>query len=422
MGVEKIDVRLPDIIGKGYKSFWNWRGRYLVCKGSRGSKKSTTAALKMIYNIMKYPKTNGLVIRRYDVTHRGSTYAQLKWAINRLGVSKLWKANLSPMQLTYIKTGQQIFFRGMDDPQSIASITVSDGYLNFVWIEEFFQITNEADFDKLDLSIRGELPDELYKQFIMTFNPWSECWIKNRFFDNPDEDTLSMTTDYRRNEFLGKDDIKIFEKMKEKYPRRYEVEGLGNWGRAEGLIYNNWEIKDFDWRYKFLNEYDKSGNQAYTALFGMDFGFTTDPTAFIALLASAERKEIWVFDEIYKYGWKNADIVKDLKHKEYHKVKIMADSAEPRTIDALTDLGLSRIKAAKKGIDSVRAGINKLQDYKIYVHPNCVNTEIELKNYVWAKDKFNKTLGRPSEDGYDHILDALRYACEELGAETYSFK
>ena len=184
---------------------------------------------------MKYPKTNALIIRRYDVTHRESTFAQLKWAINRMQVAHLWRSSISPMQLTYLPTGQRIIFRGLDDPQSIASITMEDGYLNFVWIEEAYQIENEEDFDKLDLSIRGSLPDNLYKQFILTFNPWDQHhWLKKRFFDNPDPDTLAMTTTYKCNEWLGDDDRAIFERMKETNQRRYRVEGLGEWGVTEG--------------------------------------------------------------------------------------------------------------------------------------------------------------------------------------------
>jgi phage terminase large subunit len=415
-------ISLPDIVGKGYKSFWNCKKRYLVCKGSRGSKKSTTAALKIIHNIMKYPEANALIVRRFYVTHRESTFAQLKWAINRLQVDHLWKTNLSPLQLTYLPTGQVILFRGLDDPQSIASITVEHGFLCFVWIEEAFQVMKESDFDKLDLSIRGEVPDPLFKQIILTFNPWSERhWLKARFFDVEDEFTKAMTTNYLCNEWLGPDDKRIFEKMKERFPRRYEVEGLGNWGISEGLIYTRWSIKDFDWKKKLL-ETDNEGRPIYTARFGMDFGFTTDPTAFIAVLVSVERKEIWIFDEIYKHGWTNENIARDLKYKEYHKVKIVADSAERRTIDALWTLGLNRIVGAKKGPDSIRAGINKLQDYTFYVHPSCTNTEVELNNYVWAKHaKTGDVLPKPASDGFDHLLDALRYISEDMDSDGFSF-
>jgi len=175
---------LPKLIGKGYKQFWNHKGRYRVLKGGRGSKKSTTASFWFPYNMMKYWHLHGLkpctlVIRRYYNTHRDSTFAQLKWAINRMGVSHLWKATKSPLELTYIPSGQKIMFRGLDDPQSITSITVEDGELCWVWWEEAFQITIEEDFNKVDMSIRGEMPEPLFKQHTFTFNPWSEkIWLK----------------------------------------------------------------------------------------------------------------------------------------------------------------------------------------------------------------------------------------------------
>ena len=419
---DAIKIDLPSIVGRGYGTFWKSKHRYLPVKGSRGSKKSVTTSLKIVYKMMEYPLANALVIRRYDVTHKDSTYAQLLWAINRLGVSHLWKPSLSPLQLTYLPTGQKILFRGLDDPQSITSITLEKGFLCFVWIEEAYQITKEADFDKLDLSIRGELPEGYFKQFILTFNPWDQHhWLKGRFFDNPDSDTLPLTTNYMCNEFLGADDIAIYERMKQNSPRRYQVEGLGEWGITEGLIYENWEVRDFDWKHKLFNEYDNWGQLVYTARFGMDFGFSIDPTTVICLLTSEERKEIWVFDEIYQYRMTNADIVKAVRAKELHKQKIVADSEDPRTINELMLLGLNRIVGAKKGPDSIRAGIQKLQDYKIYVHPTCEKTIMELSNYCWKKDKFDNPLPVPAPDGYDHLLDAMRYATEDLGSDNFSF-
>ena len=140
--------------------------------------------LWLITNIMKMPLANAVVIRRYFNTHRDSTFAQLKWAINKLGVKALWKTTINPLELIYLPTGQKILFRGFDDPQSITSITVEVGHLCWVWIEEAFQISDEEEFNKLDLSIRGQVPEGYFKQITMTFNPWSEnIWIKKRFFD-----------------------------------------------------------------------------------------------------------------------------------------------------------------------------------------------------------------------------------------------
>lgn len=132
MAVTKIN--LADIVGQGYKDFWNFKGRYRVCKGGRGSKKSCTISLWLIYNIIKYPLANAVVIRRYFNTHRDSTFAQLKWAINRLGVKHLFKCTINPLEIVYLPTGQKILFRGFDDPQSITSITVEVGHLCWVWI------------------------------------------------------------------------------------------------------------------------------------------------------------------------------------------------------------------------------------------------------------------------------------------------
>jgi PBSX family phage terminase large subunit len=235
-----------DLIGSGYKNFFDTKKRYRVVKGGRASKKSCTTALWFIMNMMYYfhaysVKPCLLVIRRYFNTHKNSTRSQLIWAIKRLGVTHLWKIPKGEHTLTYEPSGQVILFRGMDDPDSITSITVSDGHLVWAWIEEAYQLHDEQAFDKLDMSFRGEVPYPLFKQLTLTFNPWSDTtWIKPRFFDNPDEDTFTLTTDYTCNEFLGDDDRAIFEKMKVNSPRRYAIEGLGNWGIAQGLIYGTY--------------------------------------------------------------------------------------------------------------------------------------------------------------------------------------
>lgn len=417
-------IYLPEIVGGGYKEFWNFKGRYRVCKGGRGSKKSCTMALWLIYNIMKYPLANAVVVRRYFNTHRDSTFAQLNWAINRLQVGPLWKSTINPLSLTYIPTGQKILFRGFDDPMSITSITVDKGYLCWVWIEEAFQITDESEFNKLDFSIRGAVPDGYFKQITFTFNPWSEnCWLKSRFFDEYDrgrrDNLLCLTTTYLCNEFLGEDDIKLFEELKVSNPRRYEIEGLGNWGIAEGLVYNNWKVVDFDPE-DIRSRINRDGTPMYRELYGLDWGFSNDPTALVACMANEKTKEIYIWDEIYGYRMTNQQIAEEIIKHGFQKELIIADSSEPKSIEELRRLGIHRIRPAKKGPDSVRAGIQKLQDYTIYVHPRCTNTIVEFNNYVWDKDKDGKVLNQPIDD-YNHAMDAFRYACEKLGRETFSF-
>lgn len=403
---KQVRINIAKIVGRGYKDFWNCKKRYRVCKGSRGSKKSTTTALWTIYNMMKMPLANTLVVRRIFNTHKDSTWTQLKWATHVLGVAHLWHFSKSPLEATYMPTGQKILFRGLDDPMSITSITVEHGYLCWAWFEEAFQVMKEDDFNKVDMSIRGKLPDGYFKQITLTFNPWSEKhWLKRRFFDKADDDILAITTNYMCNEFLGEDDIKNYEKMKLESPRRYNIEGLGNWGIAEGLVFENFEEREFD-----IELIKKRAGIKHTV--SGDFGFSNDPTALVCTYVDVEAKEIYIYDEFYKVGMTNQDIAEMLKYKQLHKHVITFDSSEPKAIEELRRAGIRRVRGAKKGKDSIMAGIQFIQNFKIIVHPSCFNTLVELNNYVWAT-KDGEMINKPIDD-YCHILDALRYGMEGI--------
>lgn len=177
------NIYLPDLIGKGYKDFWNTRCRYRVCKGSRGSKKSKTTGINRVFRVLKYPESNYLCVRRYQNSIRDSVLADTLWALDRfnLKLNVDYKYTVSPMEITMLKTGQKILFRGLDDGVKMTSITVAHGFLNFVDIEEAYEI-DEDDFNKLDMSIRGDLPPGYFKQITLIFNPWSaNSWLKRRF-------------------------------------------------------------------------------------------------------------------------------------------------------------------------------------------------------------------------------------------------
>ncbi len=411
-------LSLPDVVGKGYGTFWRFKGRYRVCKGSRASKKSKTTALNSIVRLMEYPAANLLCVRKTYRTLKDSCFTELKWAIHRLGVDAWWDIKESPLEMTYKPTGQKILFRGLDDPLKVTSITVEVGVLCWLWIEEAYEISSEADFDTLDESIRGEVPPGLFKQITLTFNPWNEHhWLKHRFFDAaPDPDILAMTTNYLCNEWLDAADKKVFDAMKRNNPRRYRVAGLGDWGIVEGLVYENWEERLFS-----IDEVRKT--LGIKSAFGLDFGYTNDPTALFCGLIDTGSKTLWVFDEIYKTGMSNEDIAVAVTEAGYAKERIRADSAEPKSIDRLYALGLTRIRRARKGKDSVSNGIDFIQDYKIFIHPRCTNFLTEIGNYTWDTDtKTGKKLNRPIDD-FNHLMDAMRYALEEYSAgPNYSFE
>ena len=403
-----MTVSLRKTVGGGYEDYWHSKARYRVLKGGKGSKKSATTALNIIVRMMQYRDANTLVVRQVMDTHRSSTFAQLRWAINRLQVGHLWKTTVSPMEITYIPTGQKILFRGFDDVLKLASTTVDKGYLCWVWIEEAYEIPSESDFDKLDLSVpRGAVPSPLFKQTTMTFNPWHEGhWLKSRFFDNPPKNADIYSTNYMCNEFLDSTDIAVFERMKSENPRKYAVAGLGEWGVTEGLVFDNWSVCDFD--KTILKQ-----NEQIHFIFGLDYGYTNDPCAFVVAGVDRSQNKIYIVDEHYQKRMLNSDIARMLVSKGYSKERIYADSAEPKSNDELRRLGITRITPAQKGADSVRNGIATLLEYQICVHPTCKNMIAELSSYHWATDKLGRTQNYP-EDANNHLCDALRYAMTEM--------
>lgn len=402
--MKRVNMHLPDVVGKGYGTFWRSKYRYEAVKGSRRSKKSKTMALRSIYRIMKYPESNMLVVRKTYRTLKDSCFTELKWAMNRLKVRHLWDIKESPLEMTYIPTGQKIYFRGMDDELKITSVTVEVGVLCWMWIEEAYEITKEDSFDTLAESILGDCPSHLWKQITLTFNPWSDrTWIKARFFDVKDPDILAITTNYMCNEWLSPDDRKEFERMKKNNPRRYNVAGLGNWGIVDGLIYEKWKEEAFT-----LKDLPKDAQSA----FGLDFGYTNDPSALFCGFYSAEHRRLYVWDEMYKKGLSNKAIHTEVSRMGYLKEMITGDSAEPKSIDELRGLGL-RIKGAAKGKDSVRNGIQWIQNLEIIIHPRCVNFLTEISLYQWKKDKFGKSLNEPEDDN-NHLMDAMRYGLERF--------
>ena len=402
---------IRSFVGGGYDEFWRFKGRYRVCKGSRASKKSKTTALwyAVWLNKQGYENANLVVFRKTYRTIKDSCFTDLKWALDRIGVLNDWNITLSPLEMTRKSTGQKILFRGLDDVLKITSITVERGTLCWAWLEEAYEVMKEDDFNILDESIRGECPAPLFKQWTITFNPWNEHhWLKKRFFDAPpDPDILAMTTNYLCNEWLDAADIKVFEDMKKRNPRRYAVAGLGGWGIVDGLVYENWKEEAFDHRSdKFRQEHPD-----LISCFGLDFGYTNDPSTLFCGLLDLKEKRLFVFDEMYEKGLSNKRIAETVQSMGYSKERITADSAEPKSIDELKSLGL-KVKAATKGKDSIKNGIQWIQDLEIIIHPRCVNFITEISNYTWDTDKFGTKLNVPIDD-FNHLMDAMRYALEK---------
>ncbi|MGZ9467244.1 PBSX family phage terminase large subunit [Staphylococcus epidermidis] len=402
-------LSITKIIGSGYNEFWHNKNFYRVVKGSRGSKKSKTTALNFIYRLMEYEWANLLVVRRFSNTNKQSTYTDLKWATNQLGVTHLFKFNDSLPEVTYKPTGQKILFRGLDDPLKITSITVENGILCWAWFEEAYQIETFDKFSTVVESIRGSIDDsDFFKQITVTFNPWSERhWLKPTFFDEDTKlnNTFSYTTTYRVNEWLDEVDIARYEDLYRTNPRRARIVCDGDWGVAEGLVFENFEVKEFDWVKKL--------KEKQVVAHGSDFGFTQDPTTLVSTIVDTQNKELWIYDEHYQRGMLTDEIYQMYIDKGLKNAEIIADSAEKRLITEIKRKGISNIKPSVKGQGSIMQGVQFIQGFKIYVHPSCEHTIEELNTYTFDQDKDGNWLNKPIDEN-NHILDALRYSLEKF--------
>ncbi|TGD34936.1 PBSX family phage terminase large subunit [Leuconostoc mesenteroides] len=406
--MKTIKWNLPKMVSSAYAPLFNTKHRYIVYKGSRGSGKSEAEATKVIYDIITKTYVNWLVLRRYANTNRQSTFTLLQKVANRMGVGNLFQFNSSLPEITYKPTGQKILFRGADKPLSITSISVETGNLCRLWVEEAYQLESEEAFDTVDESMRGIINDSNgFYQTVLTFNPWNERhWLKKRFFDKDTRVTnsLALTTTYKDNPFLDEDYVNRLLEMKERNPRRARVAVDGEWGVAEGLIYENTIVENFD-----IREVLKGAR----IVRGMDWGYGPDPTVFMEYAINVRTKDVYIFKEMYKQHMLTDEIFKWLYVNGYQQGDIRADYANggDRMIQELKNKGIKGMKRAHKY--EIMFGVTYLQDFKIHVLPSLEHTIEELNSYVYDTDKEGGWVGK-AVDKNNHLMDAMRYAAEPL--------
>ncbi|TYC49617.1 PBSX family phage terminase large subunit [Weissella muntiaci] len=411
----EINWNLPEMVSGAYAPLFTDKRKYIVYKGSRGSGKSEAVARKVIFDIVTLPYVNWLVVRRFANTNRQSTFTLLQKVATKMGVGNLFKFNSSLPEITYKPTGQKILFRGADKPLSITSISVEVGNLSRLWVEEAYQLELEESFQTIDESMRGIIDDPNgFYQIVITFNPWSERhWLKGRFFDDPASNTLSLTTTYKDNPFLDDEYVDSLMEMVERNPRRARVAVFGDWGIAEGLVFDNFVIEDF--------ELDKILKEATYVVRGLDFGYSHDPTAFSEAAVNMKTKDIYVFTEMYQVGMKTQQIFNWLVEHRYQNSVISAEwaSGGDRLIDELREKGINKIKRARKY--EVLYGISFMQDFKIHIRSNLTHAIDEFNSYAFGKDTNGDWLPKPI-DKDNHFIDSLRYALEPIMVSQRSSK
>lgn len=374
------------------------QSRYQIAWGGAGSGKSHIVARKWLYRMLKESDVQHkfLVARKVNRTLKRSVFTLIKNIIGKWGMNKDFSFNNTDLTITYNLNGAQFMFTGMDDPEKLKSIEGVTG----IWMEEATEFTQE-DFEQLDLRLRGVT--KYIKQIILTLNPISEQhWIKKVFFDDPIQGVFTLKTTYLDNAFIDAEYKMVMENKKKSNPRYYNIYALGNWGTAEGLIFNNVSQR--------LIRHEEI--QFLECVQGLDFGYTNDPSAFNISYVDKVNKRIYVFDGFYEKGLSNAEISDKIKAMLAHKHKTTADSSEPKSIDYIRAKGVN-IQPAQKGPDSVNAGIDFLLEYEIIVNSHLVEFMTEFYNYCWAVDKNGKTLNKPVDD-FNHFIDSLRYAVESI--------
>ena len=388
--------------------------RYIIMKGSAGSRKSVDTAVNYILRLMQDKGRNLVCIRKSDITNRDSTFAELTGAIYRMFGDKAelyWKITQSPLKLTCKANGNEIIFRGMNDEkqrEKLKSITFRKGKLTDVWCEEATELT-QADVEIIDDRLRGQLPPGQFYQIRLTFNPVNKNhWIKKVFWDKPDPNVLCHHSTFEMNRFIDDAYRARMERRKEVDPEGYQIYGLGEWGEIGGLILHNWEVQDISLN---LNDYDDIA-------IGQDFGFNH---ANAILLLGIRDDNIYILDEVYVFEKETAEIIPLAENIPKNK-RMWCDSAEPDRIKMWKKAGFNAKGVDKGGssgsvkaqIDWLKGVVSKDKTVKrmIYVHPHCVNTIKELQQWKWKKDeKTGEYLDEPVPF-QDDAMAALRYGVE----------
>lgn len=380
------------------------RHTYYTLAGGRGSTKSSFAALMVVLLLMTHHDCHALVMRKVDKTIGRSVFPQLQWAVRALGQDAYFHMSVSPHQMTYLPTGQRIYFSGVDDPQKIKSIKPPFGYIGIVFLEELDQFTGQEEIRSINQSLLRGGP--VFWE-ICAYNPpkSQNSWVnEDALIEAPDKLVHHSTYLDVPRSWLGDVFFDAAEALKAQNEMAYRHEYLGEVTGTGGTVFENVEavaLTDAQ-----VAAFDKLH-------FGLDYGFAVDPLAFVAMHYDAARQSLYIFDEIYQQKLTNRQAAEKIRQKAGHG-RIIADSAEPKSIAEMRGYGL-RVDGAKKGPDSVDYGVRWLQNLAhIYIDRHrAPNTYREFISYEYEHNREGQFISAyPDKD--NHAIDAVRYACEPL--------
>ncbi len=403
----KISELIPNAFHPVWKAAMDPNTLNVVCKGGRGSGKSSDIAHIIVQMLMRYP-LNAVGIRKVDNTIELSIFEQIKWAINEQQVSHLFRINKSPMRITYIPRGNYIVFRGAQDPERIKSLKASNFPFAIAWIEELAEFKTEDEVTTITNSLlRGELGSGLFYKFFYSYNPPKrrQSWVNKKYetqFQSPN--TFVHHSTYMDNPYISDQFHEEAITAKKRNQKRYDWEYLGK-AIGSGVV-------PFD-NLNFRRITDEEYNAFDNIRQGQDYGYATDPYSFVRWHYDKKKRIIYAMDELYGVKLSNRHTANWIKDKGYGRTTTTSDSAEPKSIAEQKEYGI-RVDGAKKGPDSVEYGEEWLDDLTEIVIDvkRTPNIAREFENIDYQVDRDGNPLPK-LDDKYNHTIDSTRYAFED---------
>lgn len=412
-----IQIKLSDKMAPSFffvhKDVNRHNHTHYVLAGGRGSTKSSYVSLEIPLLLMRNPECHAVVLRKVANTLRNSVYTQMEWALDALHISDKWKMTISPMEMVRKATGQKILFFGVDDKAKIKSIKLPFGYVGVVWYEELDQFAGMEEIRNLNQSLmRGGSKFWCFS----SYNPPKSAnnWVNEEMLLD-ERDRLIHRSDYLsvNPDWLGPQFIYEADKLKAKNETAYRHEYLGEITGTGGAVFENVVERQIT---------DEEIQQFDRRRYGLDFGFAVDPLAFVSMHYDSKREILYIFDEIYRPKLTNRQAAVKIKKKITETALIRADSAEPKSIKELNELGL-KVIAAKKGPDSVDFGMRWLQGLATIVidKKRCPNAYKEFVTYEYETTRDGQYISA-YPDKNNHAIDAVRYGCEDLMPARFKVK
>lgn len=374
----------------------------LVEKGGRGSAKSSFISVEVILQILKHPDCHGVVLRKVGNTLRSSVYAQICWAIAALGLHNKFKCTVSPMECTYLPTGQKILFFGLDDPGKLKSIKVPFGYIGIGWFEELDQFDGPEQVRNVEQSLFRGGP---YSMCFKSFNPpaMARNWANRYALEvKPGRMVHHSTYLTTPESWLGPRFLADAQHLKETNETAYRHEYGGEVVGSGTAVFENLRLVPVS--DSQIRSFDRITS-------GVDWGWWPDPWAFNRVHFDAARRTLYIFDELTRHRTSNQDTVALVKARIEPGEIIIADSAEEKSVSDYRSYGLS-CRGAEKGPGSVAYSTKWLQGLAaIVIDPErCPDTAKEFSEYEYERDRKTGEILKGYPDINNHHIDAVRYA------------